>query len=125
MAKEKPWGGRFSEETDALVEEFTASVHFDQRLALYDIRGSIAHARMLAACGIIAPEEAARNSRMKSRSETASMLLAEMASKPSSRATISRSMGKGVPAKAALPRGQTFTRRRTSRRRSVSRRNIS
>ncbi len=58
MAKEKPWGGRFSEETDALVEEFTASVHFDQRLALYDIRGSIAHAQMLAACGIIAPEEA-------------------------------------------------------------------
>ncbi len=57
MAK-KPWGGRFSEETDKLVEEFTQSVSFDRRLALYDIKGSIAHARMLAKQGIIAPEEA-------------------------------------------------------------------
>ncbi len=58
MGEKKPWGGRFEEETDALVEEFTASVHYDQRLALYDIRGSVAHARMLAACGIISREEA-------------------------------------------------------------------
>lgn len=54
----KPWGGRFTEETDELVEEFTASVQFDHRLALYDIQGSIAHAKMLRACGIIKPEEA-------------------------------------------------------------------
>ena len=58
MAEKKLWGGRFSEETDALVEEFTASVSYDCRLALYDIRGSIAHAKMLAACGIIFREEA-------------------------------------------------------------------
>ncbi len=58
MTAKKPWGGRFEEETDSLVEEFTASVNFDSRLALYDIQGSIAHARMLAACGIISPEEA-------------------------------------------------------------------
>ncbi|OAG27320.1 argininosuccinate lyase [Thermodesulfatator autotrophicus] len=57
MAK-KPWGGRFSEETDKLVEEFTASVHYDKRLALYDIRGSIAHARMLGKTGIIPKEDA-------------------------------------------------------------------
>ncbi len=58
MIKDKPWGGRFQESTSALVEEFTCSVHFDCRLALYDIAGSIAHARMLKACGLITPEEA-------------------------------------------------------------------
>ena len=57
MAK-KPWGGRFAEATDKLVEKFTASVHFDQKLALYDIKGSIAHARMLGARGIIPKEDA-------------------------------------------------------------------
>jgi len=50
---EKPWGGRFTAPTDAFVEEFTASVGFDQRLALHDIRGSIAHACMLSECGVI------------------------------------------------------------------------
>ena len=45
---DKPWGGRFSEQTAASVEAFTASVHFDARLAEYDIAGSRAHARMLA-----------------------------------------------------------------------------
>lgn len=54
----KLWGGRFSKETDALVEEFTASILFDRRLADEDIRGSMAHCRMLAACGIIAQDEA-------------------------------------------------------------------
>ncbi len=58
MAINKPWGGRFSEKTDRLVEEFTASIHFDSRLALYDIQGSIAHARMLGACKIISHKDA-------------------------------------------------------------------
>jgi argininosuccinate lyase len=49
----KPWGGRFSSATDPTVERFTASVHFDRALARYDIRGSIAHARMLGAAGIV------------------------------------------------------------------------
>jgi len=40
----KPWGGRFQGATDALVEAFSASVHFDRRLYAHDIRGSIAHA---------------------------------------------------------------------------------
>lgn len=53
----KPWGGRFSEATDAFVERFTASVHFDQRLYRQDIRGSIAHAEMLAAQGILSRED--------------------------------------------------------------------
>ncbi|MGA8048573.1 MAG: argininosuccinate lyase [Burkholderiales bacterium] len=49
----KAWSGRFSEPVDALVKRFTSSVSFDCRLATYDIDGSLAHARMLAACGII------------------------------------------------------------------------
>ncbi len=49
----KLWGGRFREATDAFVENFTASVTFDQTLAFYDIAGSIAHATMLQAIGII------------------------------------------------------------------------
>ena len=55
---EKLWGGRFSQPTDKFVEEFTASIQFDQRLYRYDIQGSIAHCRMLAKQGIIQPEEA-------------------------------------------------------------------
>jgi len=54
----KLWGGRFDKETDRLVEEFTASISFDRRLAEEDIAGSIAHCRMLASQGIISAEEA-------------------------------------------------------------------
>ncbi|MFB5191632.1 argininosuccinate lyase [Alicyclobacillus fastidiosus] len=53
----KLWGGRFAEDTDALVLKYTASISFDERLWPYDIRGSIAHARMLADCGIISAAE--------------------------------------------------------------------
>jgi len=49
----KLWGGRFEGKTDRLVEQLGESVSFDARLAPWDIRGSIAHARMLGACGII------------------------------------------------------------------------
>jgi argininosuccinate lyase len=56
-APSKLWGGRFSEATDAFVERFTASVQFDRRLYHHDIRGSIAHARMLAAAGILSDAE--------------------------------------------------------------------
>ena len=55
---EKLWGGRFTAPTDQFVEEFTASIMFDQRLYRYDIEGSIAHARMLAKQSIIADDEA-------------------------------------------------------------------
>ncbi|MBI3089414.1 MAG: argininosuccinate lyase [Candidatus Tectomicrobia bacterium] len=54
----KLWGGRFSEATHPSVEAFTASISFDARLAPYDLRGSMAHARMLGRCGIITDEEA-------------------------------------------------------------------
>lgn len=49
----KLWGGRFEQKTDALVEALGESVSFDARLAPWDIRGSIAHARMLGEKGII------------------------------------------------------------------------
>jgi len=54
----KLWGGRFESETDTLVERLGESVSFDSRLAPWDIRGSIAHARMLGNCGIISKTDA-------------------------------------------------------------------
>ena len=52
--KTKNWSGRFSEPVAELVKQYTASVNFDKRLAEFDIAGSIAHAQMLGAQGIIA-----------------------------------------------------------------------
>lgn len=57
MSKDKLWGGRFTQPTDKFVEEFTASIQFDKRLYHQDIRGSIAHARMLGKQGIIPLED--------------------------------------------------------------------
>ena len=54
------WGGRFSKPPHELVELFNASVHFDKRLAMYDIEGSIAHVRMLAKQQIIDAQDAKR-----------------------------------------------------------------
>lgn len=54
----KLWGGRFEKTTDALVEDFHSSISFDQRLYKQDIRGSIAHARMLGEIGVLTPAEA-------------------------------------------------------------------
>jgi len=48
---------RFAQATDAFVEVFTASVDFDKRMAAQDIQGSIAHATMLCACGILTEVE--------------------------------------------------------------------
>jgi argininosuccinate lyase len=53
----KPWGGRFTEATDAFVERFTASIGFDYRLYHHDINGSIAHATMLAKVGVLTEAE--------------------------------------------------------------------
>ena len=54
----KLWGGRFSQATDPAVERFSASVHFDRALANYDLRGSMAHASMLAHVGLIPEADA-------------------------------------------------------------------
>lgn len=53
----KAWGGRFQQDTDPRVEAFTESISFDSRLYETDIRGSQAHARMLAHVGLITDEE--------------------------------------------------------------------
>jgi argininosuccinate lyase len=53
----KPWGGRFADRTDRRVEAFTESISFDRRLFEHDIRGSIAHARMLQRVGLLSAEE--------------------------------------------------------------------
>lgn len=55
---EKPWAGRFNLPTDKFVEEFNASISFDKRLYKFDIKGSMAHARMLAKQNIITDDEA-------------------------------------------------------------------
>lgn len=51
------WGGRFASGPDAIMEEINASIGFDQRLYKQDIAGSIAHAKMLAAAGILTHED--------------------------------------------------------------------
>lgn len=53
----KLWGGRFTQATNTMVEKFSASVSFDQRLYRQDIVGSIAHARMLSKVGVISESE--------------------------------------------------------------------
>lgn len=55
--QEKLSSGRFTESTDAFVEEFTASIQFDHRMYRQDIQGSIAHARMLYKVGILNAKE--------------------------------------------------------------------
>ncbi len=56
----KLWGGRFAQPTNAFMESFSASIHYDARLFRQDIQGSIAHCRMLARQKIIADNEAER-----------------------------------------------------------------
>ena len=58
-ASDKAWSGRFSEPVAELVQRYTASVSFDRRMAMQDIRGSLAHARMLARQEIISGEDLA------------------------------------------------------------------
>ena len=59
MTRSKPWGGRFAQATDPALERFSASIHFDRALAAFDVRGSIAHARMLGAQGIVSERDVA------------------------------------------------------------------
>jgi argininosuccinate lyase len=53
----KTWSGRFGEPVDELVKRYTASVGFDLRLAQFDIQGSLAHARMLHAVGVLSAQD--------------------------------------------------------------------
>ena len=56
-SKKEAWSGRFSEPMAEFVLRYTASVNFDKRMAEADIAGSVAHAKMLAKCGIISKED--------------------------------------------------------------------
>ena len=56
----KLWGGRFSAETDSAANDFQSSIRFDSRMYREDIEGSIAHAEMLAATGIISADDASK-----------------------------------------------------------------
>ena len=56
----KLWGGRFSKKTDPLVEEFTKSIQYDYKLALYDVLGSIKHVRILHKAGYLTLSESNR-----------------------------------------------------------------
>jgi argininosuccinate lyase len=57
--KAEAWSARFTEPVSDLVKRYTASVFFDKRLAPFDIQGSLAHAEMLAAQGIISEQDRA------------------------------------------------------------------
>ena len=51
------WGGRFTKETDQLVYNFNASISFDQKFYAQDIKGSMAHVKMLAKQGILTEDD--------------------------------------------------------------------
>jgi argininosuccinate lyase len=55
--KQEAWSARFNEPMSELVKRYTASVDFDKRLALFDIQGSVAHATMLEAVGLISSQD--------------------------------------------------------------------
>ena len=57
MQDKDTWSGRFTEPVAELVKQYTASVGFDHKLAMFDIQGSLAHAQMLAACDIISAQD--------------------------------------------------------------------
>ena len=77
----KLWGGRFTKETNQLVNNFNASLPFDRRFYKQDIEGSIAHVTMLAKQGILSNEDKAAiiaglySSITKRRTSTASLKL--------------------------------------------------
>ena len=60
-ASAQGWSGRFGEPVAEAVKRFTASVDFDRRLAEADIAGSLAHARMLAAVGVLSRRRPCRH----------------------------------------------------------------
>ncbi|KIL43839.1 argininosuccinate lyase [Jeotgalibacillus soli] len=56
----KLWGGRFAQSPEEWVDEFNASIGFDQELVMEDLQGSIAHVTMLGECGILTADEVAQ-----------------------------------------------------------------
>lgn len=62
------WGGRFASGPDAIMEEINASIGFDKKLYAQDIRGSKAHAEMLAHQGIISADDKEKSFTVSTRS---------------------------------------------------------
>ena len=60
MTQQQTWSQRFESALHPVIANFNASINFDIELIEYDLTGSVAHAKMLAKCGIIAPEEGER-----------------------------------------------------------------
>ncbi len=56
----KLWGARFDKKSDQLADQFTFSISYDYRLAMYDVIGSISHAQMLGKQGIIPKADASK-----------------------------------------------------------------
>ena len=54
---DKMWAGRFEKALNKEADDFNSSIHFDSRMYKQDITGSMAHAAMLAVCGILKEEE--------------------------------------------------------------------
>ena len=54
---EKMWAGRFEKALDKSADDFNSSIHFDKKMYAHDIKGSIEHATMLSAVGILTAEE--------------------------------------------------------------------
>ena len=59
MNDSKTWSGRFNEPVSELVKKYTGSIDFDQRLAKWDIQGSLAHAEMLKQAGVLSETDVA------------------------------------------------------------------
>lgn len=59
IMNQKTWSGRFQEPVSELVKQYTGSIDFDQRMARYDIQGSLAHAQMLTEVGVLSSEDLA------------------------------------------------------------------
>ena len=59
MSHQKTWSGRFNEPVSELVKQYTGSIHFDKRLAQWDIQGSLAHAQMLYEVGVLSAQDLA------------------------------------------------------------------
>ncbi len=53
----KPWSGRFTEDTDKFLEDFSESVSFDYRLSPYEIKASLAYAEALKEVKVLSEEE--------------------------------------------------------------------
>ena len=54
---EKMWAGRFEKALDKSADDFNSSIHFDKKMYAHDIKGSLEHAAMLCAVGILTEEE--------------------------------------------------------------------